>query len=142
MEELLQAGWAVPLATLLMVGGLFGLFASVTGPRRGTIASDKRRRRVAGVLGAALLGVGLGIYFLPQAQKKAPQGASAPAAKLPLAGNTPGAQRGETSRTAIVMSDFEYGTTRSGGDYKGFMTQQPSDCRDACASDSQCVAFT
>lgn len=141
MEEFLKAG-LLSLPTLLIVGGMLCLFVAVTGAIRGTSAPDKRRRIAAGALGATLLGVGLGSHFLPQEQPRAPQGAPAPATTLPPAGNPPGAQRGEASRATSVMSDLEYGTTRSGGDYRGFTAHHPSDCSDACASDPQCVAFT
>jgi hypothetical protein len=142
MVEFLQAGLVISLAILLMVGGMLCLFVSVMGAIGGTITPDRRRRIAAGVLGVSLLGAGLGIYFLPQQETKAPQGAPASAPKLPPARNTPVVQKGETSRAVPVMSDFEYDTTRSGGDYRGFTAQRPSDCSDACASDSRCVAFT
>jgi hypothetical protein len=127
MEELLQAGLVIPLATLLIVVGLLCLFASVFGLMRGTSAPDQSIRLAAGVLGAALLGVGLGIYFLHQEQQSAPPGVPPLATKPPPAGSMPAAQRGEASRTAAVMTDFEYSTTRAGGDYRGFRAQYPSD---------------
>ncbi|HEY7489620.1 MAG TPA: PAN domain-containing protein, partial [Candidatus Tectomicrobia bacterium] len=115
---------------------------SVMGAMRGIIVPDKPRRIAAGILGAALLGVGLGMYFLPQEQPRSPQSMPAPTMPLPPLGSVPEAQKGETSRAVAVMTDFEYGTTRSGGDYRGFMAEHPSDCRDVCSNESQCVAFT
>jgi PAN domain. len=40
------------------------------------------------------------------------------------------------------MSKMEYDTNRLGGDYKSFQASAPDQCRDSCAGEDQCVAFT
>jgi hypothetical protein len=46
------------------------------------------------------------------------------------------------SKSLRSMSDFEPGISRYGNDYRDFVAEHQSKCRDICANEPQCVAFT
>jgi len=57
------------------------------------------------------------------------------------AGGTPTPSPTDSRRLAR-MSNLEYGTNRFGGDYRSFEATEPQACKDACATEAQCAAFT
>lgn len=63
MDELLQKLINTPLPTIFIVAGIFFLFLSVSGGLAGKINVPPHRQKLAGVVGGALLAIGLAVYL-------------------------------------------------------------------------------
>jgi hypothetical protein len=126
--EVRHARWEIDTKELVkalkkVVGGALGT------DRTPQAVEDKhsklwgRKPVVALALGAVAVLLGLAVYFLRP-------------------GGGPQVSSGTRSNVSARMGEMEYGTNRLGGDYRSFEAADPQACRDNCAGEAQCLAFT
>jgi hypothetical protein len=121
MDSVLTALKDTPIPTIIVVAGIVFLLLSIAGQLAGRINVPPERQRQAMIIGCLLVVVGVALHVVP-----------------PPKGDRPS----QPSGTAVRMSEMEYGTNRFGSDYRSFKASEPQACRDTCAREAQCVAFT
>jgi uncharacterized protein YecT (DUF1311 family) len=93
VDDLINTLSHVPLATILVVSGIGFLLLSIAGTLAGKITVEPAKQKVAGVIGAALLVLGVVLLFYsPDTTPKSAQSQPPPAAPTPAQPPTPAPQ--------------------------------------------------
>lgn len=133
MESMIQGIFSLPVANFLIIAGISFLLIAVVGDISGKIAPGKIGRIAAGTIGVVTLAGGLVIHILEKPSTS--QGTAIDSTKKE-------ALTKEDTTMKAQMSSFEYAVNRLAFDYKSFEVTEPQECRDACASETPCLAFT
>lgn len=123
-----------------------GYIASALSVVIGTAVVAENTRSEFHTIGGVMIGVGaLSLISTIWAHTKPSAEAKALAAGLSFGEVGPAFQtKPQPHEVGVGRLRFEIGADRLGGDYRGFAQKasDPRECRDACASDLRCRAFT
>jgi hypothetical protein len=126
VDVVISAIQRTPLPTILILAGLFFILLGFISKLGGIIEVSTEQKRLTIPIGLLVLTIGLVLIFIP------------PSIKNTLTDSATDAQ----NPISHAMSNLEYGINRFAGDYKSSYIGSPEECRDACASEDPCVAFS
>ena len=137
MDTVIATIQKTPLPTILILAGLFFILLGFVTKIGGIIEVSTEQKRLAIPIGLLVLIIGLLLTFIPSSNLNT-------SVQISKSNSSADVQKAISNvrPSATAMSDLEYGTNRFAGDYKNFETKEPQECREACASEEQCVAFS